>query len=82
MVATKDFQKSRPQDILVTLVVSGLGLYLALAVSNTVTATVDRYIPAGEDDDDLRRNWISLAIAIIIVTIVVYALVKYYHKDE
>lgn len=77
MVDITDIKRGSIVDILVVIIIGGLGLYFALSLSNAITKTVNNILP---QDDAVAAAWISFAVAIVIVTVLVAVMIYFYNR--
>ena len=82
MTTIKELKNGNVPDIVTALFAGGLGFYLAITLSDAVKSTVDRFIPDENDADNTLRNWISVGVAIFIVTIAIYCITSYYKSKS
>lgn len=75
MASVKDLRAGNTSAIVISMIVSGLGFYLAISVSDAVKSTVDSILP--ENDNEIVKFWISLFVAIVVVSLVIYVIVNY-----
>lgn len=68
------------KTIVVELVLYALGFYLALTVADAIKKTLDRYV--SNEGDEVRTSWISVAIALAIIVISVYIIMRYIVKNK
>lgn len=73
-VSASDLERGNLGYIITTIILSGLGLYLALILANTITTTVDALLP--EQDSPVAAAWINFAIALTLVIIIVFILIR------
>ena len=77
MVDITDIKRGSVVDILVVIILGGLGLYLALALSNAITTTVNQILPPA---DVVAASWISFAVAVLIVAVLVAIIIYFYNR--
>ena len=69
-----DLEKGSLWLILITIVVSGLGLYFALVLTETIRTTIDTLLPP--QDSPVAKAWINFAIAVVILIVLVFILIQ------
>ncbi len=77
MSSVQGIRTGDTKTIVLSLFVSALGFYLAIALSEAINGTIGRVFP---DDDEFKRLWISVIVAIVIVVISVYIIVTFVNK--
>lgn len=78
MTSLSDLRKGDVASTTIVLIVGGLGFYLAIALSDAVKSAVDRAVP--DTEDELLRNWISLAVAVVVVLASLYILFNFFGR--
>lgn len=73
MVTVNDLRQGNAWYIFVVIILSGLGLYFALILAQTITTTIQALLPP--QDSPVAEAWINLAIAFAIVIIVIIVIV-------
>lgn len=73
-ISANELERGNLPFIITTIILSGLGLYLALILANTITTTVNSILPP--QDSPVAAAWINLAIAFILVVVLVFILIR------
>lgn len=60
--------------IIIGIILSGMGLYIALVLADTIKITIDSIVPKNENP--VATAWISLAISFVIIIILVVVLIQ------
>lgn len=68
-----DLKKASVLDVVVMLLLSGLGFYFAIVLSSTITTTVDALLP--KQENPVSSAWINLAVAFFLVLFLVIFLI-------
>lgn len=80
MSSVKDLKQGNVKNIVLVLIVGGLGWYLAINLSNAVDTTVNSYIP--NQENQILADWISFGIAVVITIIALYIMFKFIKVDD
>lgn len=80
MTTVAEVQRGDILSILVTIVISAFGFFLALTLAAALQATIDALLP--ENTERVSRAWIIFAIAIVIVVVFVTLIVLFYRRVE
>lgn len=73
-VTGSDLKTGNLGFILITIILSGLGLYVALVLAETIRTTVNSLLPP--QDSPVATAWINFAIAIALLIVVVFILIR------
>ncbi len=72
MSSVQGIKTGDTKTILLSLVVSALGFYLAIALSEAIDGTIKRVLP--DNDDTIVSLWFPVIVAALIVIISVYVI--------
>jgi succinate dehydrogenase hydrophobic anchor subunit len=64
-MSSLDLENQSTYKIVVTLIVSALGFYLATTTSQAVNSTIDYVMP--KNQNDLKQKWMAFFIALLVV---------------
>ena len=76
-VKMSDMADKKFQDVLTTLVITGLGLYIATVVASAISRTIDYYLPEENDQHPMVSIWLNVVIAVVVVLAILWLLMKY-----
>lgn len=74
MVSVKELKHANVWLILIAVLVGGLGFYFALVLSGTIITTINALLP--NQESPVIAAWINLAIALTIIIVVGFLLIK------
>lgn len=76
MVSAEDLKRGNFINIMVTIILSGLGLYLALILAEAIRATIEWMLP--DQDNVVAAAWIIFAVSLIVISLIVILLIWLY----
>lgn len=74
MTTYEELKNGNLSIIIIGIILSGMGLYIALVLADTIKITIDSILPKNENP--VAAAWISLAVSFIIILVLVIVLIK------
>jgi hypothetical protein len=78
MVEMKYVEKGNTITVIVSIIIGGLGFYLALALTNAINVTINTLLP--DFDSEITGAWIALGIALLLVSLIVIIIIMFYNR--